>query len=78
MFEELEEEYSPTFRVMSTAIDGEASEGVPLCTCNGIQNINLLQPIVPNVDLPLHDDKCNFWNHFEMAIFLSLYLFQAF
>ena len=35
---------------------------------------NLLQAIVPNVDLPLRDDKCNFWNHFETAIFLSLYL----
>ena len=35
---------------------------------------NILQAIVPNVDLPLRDDKCNFWNHFETAIFLSLYL----
>ena len=39
---------------------------------------NLLQPIVPKVDLPLRDDKFDFWNHFETAIFLSLCLLHAF
>ena len=32
---------------------------------------NPLQHIVPKVDSVLCDDKCNFLNHFEMAIFLS-------
>ena len=40
--------------------------------------LNPLQLIVPQVDLPLRDDKCDFWNHFEMAIFLSLCLLHAF
>ena len=38
---------------------------------------NPLQPSVPKVDLPLHDDKYNLWNHFETAIFLSLCLLHA-
>ena len=40
--------------------------------------INPLQPIVPKVNLLLLDDKCNFWDHFEMAIFLLLHLLHAF
>ena len=43
-----------------------------------VKVINPLQPIVPKVDLLLCDGKSDFRNHFETAIFLSLYLLHAF
>ena len=31
--------------------------------------------MVPKVDLPLHDNKCDLWNHFEMAISYAYFMY---